>query len=42
MEIAIQLFANQGYHATSIQDILNQSDISKGELFQASLLFTEE
>lgn len=52
VDAAIQLFIDQGYHATSIQDILNRSGISKGtfykhfqskvELLRASLLYSEE
>lgn len=52
IEDSIQLFTEQGYHATSIQDILNRSGISKGtfykhfqskgELLQASLLHVED
>ncbi|GMK37304.1 hypothetical protein PCCS19_03570 [Paenibacillus sp. CCS19] len=49
---AIRLFIEQGYHATSIQDILDQSNISrgtfykhfqtKGELLREALLYSEE
>lgn len=52
IEDAIQLFTEQGYHATSIQDILNRSRLSKGtfykhfqskgELLQAAILSIEE
>lgn len=52
VDAAIQLFIEQGYHATSIQDILNRCRISKGtfykhfeskvELLQASLLYIED
>jgi len=51
MKAAFPLFTNRGYHATSIQDILHKTGISKGtfykyfqskdELFQSTLLFTE-
>lgn len=49
---AIRLFIEQGYHATSIQDILDQANISrgtfykhfqtKGELLQEALTYSEE
>ncbi|WEK54132.1 MAG: helix-turn-helix domain containing protein [Candidatus Cohnella colombiensis] len=52
VDAAVQLFIDQGYHATSIQDILNRSGISKGtfykhfqskvELLRASLLYHED
>lgn len=49
---ALRLFIEQGYHATSIQDILDQTNISrgtfykhfqtKGELFRDVLVYSEE
>ena len=33
METALELFANEGFHSTSIQDIAKKADISKGLLY---------
>ena len=33
LEVALQLFANQGYHRTSISDIATKAKISKGLLY---------
>ncbi|MEK5388577.1 helix-turn-helix domain-containing protein [Bacillus sp. FSL M7-1431] len=33
LDKAHELFIEQGYHATSIQDILNHSNISKGSFY---------
>lgn len=52
IQSSFELFLNQGYHATSIQDILNKSNVSKGtfynyfesksSLLQQTLLYREE
>ncbi len=52
IDAAIQLFSEQGYHATSVQDILNRCNISKGtfykyyqskgELLRATLLYIDD
>ncbi|MGE7935120.1 TetR/AcrR family transcriptional regulator [Viridibacillus arvi] len=52
IQSSFDLFLSQGYHATSIQDILNQSNVSKGtfykyfesksSLLQQTLLYREE
>ncbi|MGE7843268.1 TetR/AcrR family transcriptional regulator [Lysinibacillus sp. NPDC093712] len=52
IQSSFELFLSQGYHATSIQDILNKSNVSKGtfynyfesksSLLQQTLLYREE
>ena len=33
LEVARQLFAQRGYHATSIQDLLDRADIARGTFY---------